>query len=303
MNIDYKNFYSGYAYDYFIHKSGTLQAILENFEQFKESMLNNYITGIDEEDYTRFIKSEIRVTVFQSIETLFELILALDPKGGKLKDCQLLENLSISSWQDNYRRILSIATDSESLNFLNALVKIGGEDIEVWKYIFYFNMKVRDEHAQMLEESKQGIQLFLSGIAKIFSVREEYNAYKHGVRILNTFKSFQIIPSDQSSEGMTFDLKDSVSFFFERKHKEKNNEYVVKTKVFHTNRDLRIINLCGFLISNIIQIRKFALMPEELKQEEAIYFLNEKDVLECLTMVREGGIYVDDIKFKTEKFD
>jgi hypothetical protein len=38
--------------------------------------------GTDKTRYTLFIKSEIRITCFHAVETLFELIFALEPKDG-----------------------------------------------------------------------------------------------------------------------------------------------------------------------------------------------------------------------------
>ena len=42
------------------------------------------IEGYNEKDFRRVIKGEIRQTYFHSIETLFELIFALEPQGGSI---------------------------------------------------------------------------------------------------------------------------------------------------------------------------------------------------------------------------
>lgn len=84
--IDKNTFYSSYLYDYFGYKLFLYSITLWNLEQFENNSCINNQRGYKRRDLEILLKSEIRQTYFQSIETLFELIFALKPKGTILFD-------------------------------------------------------------------------------------------------------------------------------------------------------------------------------------------------------------------------
>src|SRR5688572_8268271 len=100
--FDLKDFYTSYQYDYYIYKMMTYHSILDNIDKFKEEILRESVSGFIKEDFQRMLKSEIRQTLYHSIETVFELIFALLPKNtSQLEDINILANLSNSDWRKN----------------------------------------------------------------------------------------------------------------------------------------------------------------------------------------------------------
>jgi hypothetical protein len=103
---------------------------------------------------------------------LFELIFALDPKGGALRDESILHLMVTSKQSVNYGRIKDISTGKDYLDFLEGICIQEGQ-VPVWKHIFYFqqNMNMSDEGNALFSDSIKGIKYFIKHIADIFSNR------------------------------------------------------------------------------------------------------------------------------------
>jgi hypothetical protein len=257
--FDHKLFYANYAYDYYLYKLGTLRAILADTAKFDKDFLSTIVEGTDQTGYTRFIKSEVRMTCFHAIETLFELILALEPKDGILRDEKILHSLVTADPAINYRRIREISKDINTLNFLNNICIQDGQ-IPLWMHIFYFqlNLDLPDDAKDKFLESEKAIKHFIKHIADIFSDREEYNAYKHGLRIMHTL-DFVSIGVENDPSQMVDDLSDSMTLLtFEKgpKKTDKPTAEIIDVISFDTNVDMEIIQICYYMINNIINRRK-----------------------------------------------
>ncbi|MCF2501366.1 hypothetical protein [Dyadobacter chenhuakuii] len=258
IQFDHIHFYANYAYDYYIYKHGTLKAILDNAEKFEQEFLSKMVNGTEQTRYTQFIKSEIRITCFHAIETLFELIFALDPQGGALRDESILHSMVTSKQSVNYGRIKDISTGKDNLDFLEGICIQEGQ-VPVWKHIFYFqqNVNMSDEGNALFSDSIKGIKYFIKHIADIFSNREEYNAYKHGLRIMHTV-NYVSIGRENDPSPFVDDLSDSMSLLtleIDAKTKKPVAE-IIDIISFDTDVDMEIIQVCYNMINNIISRRK-----------------------------------------------
>lgn len=296
MEINYKAFYTQYAYNYHLYKVTTLSSILDKTEAFQKDYLAADISDYDETDYTRFLKGEIRVTCFHVIETLFELIFGLEPKDGKCTDFELLKEISTSNFQKNYSRIERIATDESELHFLDLETPQFGNHL-LWLHIFFFAPPLEKLGVpEMLQDSYEAIKLFLREAAKTFTRRYEYNAYKHGTRILNAFQEFGWSDVD-GTNSFSYDLSDSMSFFTVEKVNGMPVNEVVTTKMFNTKKDIKMILLATKLITNIIRRRRWVLVPEDRGGEHpgSTNFVKEAVVDMMRTHNSSSGFIVEDI--------
>ncbi|TLV00359.1 hypothetical protein [Dyadobacter luticola] len=296
MEINYKAFYTQYAYDYHLYKVTTLSSILDRCEAFQEDYLAAQISGYNEADYARFLKGEIRVTCFHVIETLFELIFGLEPKEGKCRDLDLLQAISTSNFQKNYSRIERIATDESELAFLDlATAQFGNHPL--WMHIFFFAPPLKEPGVpELLQDSYEAIKLFLKEAAITFSRRYEYNAYKHGTRVLNAFQEFGWSDPD-GQNAVKYDLSDSMSFFTVEKQDGKAVNEVITTKMFNTKKDIKMILLANMPITNIIRRRRWVLVPEDRGGDNpgSTNFMKEAVLDMIRTHNGPAGFIIDDI--------
>jgi len=299
LNETYKGFYSSYAYDYHTYKISTLQAILKNTTDFNDRYLGDDLVGFEETDFTRFLKSEIRMTCFHAIETLFELIFGLEPSNGKCNDYELLQVISTSDFRKNYARIGQMASNEAEFDFLDIQTPDFG-NYPLWMHIFYFAPPNDPEVKKVLEESNIAIRMFLKEVATTFSNRNEYNAYKHGIRALNMFQEFGMSDLDDSNP-VSFDLNDSMSFFTVEKDKGKVVAQIINTKLFNTNKDIKMTLLCSRLIANIILRRKWMFMPEDRKGPLRTYNFPMSEVSDMIRIrPASGGMVADSMTIRTE---
>lgn len=257
IKFDHKIFYNSYAYDYYLYKLGTLKAILVDVPKFDQEFLPGYVQDVNRDNYIRFIKSELRMTCFHAIETLFELIFALEPKDGLLRDEKILQSLTAASAKTNYARIGNMAKDLTKLDFLDVICE-EDQKVPVWLHIFYFksNFQIQSQFKDELLESGKAIRYFLYRIAKIFSNRSEYNAYKHGIRIMNTL-TYVSIGTGNGNLPVSFDMKDTMSLFsIEKDDMKKPLAEIVDVISFDTDANIEIIRICYYIIHNIISCRR-----------------------------------------------
>lgn len=256
--FDHKIFYKKYAYDYYLYKVGTFQSILADIKKFDQEFLSDFVEGADQTEYSRFVKSEIRMTCFHAIETLFEIIFALEPKDGELRDEKLLQTLTTAKPKANYDRIGEISKDINKLYFLDEIC-IDSPQVPLWMHIFYFkaNMEADSELKEELLESRKAIRYFLYRIAETFHNRAEYNAYKHGLRIMHTLDHFSL-GAENDPNPYVEDLSNSMSLFSIEKDKVTNKPVaeIIDVIDFDTNTDLEVIKYCYLMIKNIIASRK-----------------------------------------------
>src|SRR5687767_4849837 len=70
-------FYRSFMVDFFLYKQATYKNIIDNFEKLEPLVLKD-VFDYKKDEYLNAIKSSIRVTYFHCIETLFEIIFAIE---------------------------------------------------------------------------------------------------------------------------------------------------------------------------------------------------------------------------------
>ncbi|MBU2906406.1 hypothetical protein KO529_16540 [Arenibacter algicola] len=300
METDYQLFYKSYLKEFHLVKAINLKRTIENHieleEQVKKYEIHNSLT-----ENTKFIlQADLRQNYFHAIETFFEFFFAFLPINRKIPDNKaILRKLVKSNWRKNYKKIQSIATGKLKLNFLDEIIDFEGHKVSVGHYMFYLgifpNGKFPDKLFKSIEKSINDVKFGLIEIAKDFSDRDEYNAYKHALRIFPSFKALYLLDAETNKVGMEWDLSNSLSF---QTYEEKNEKSSIRTKVFDTERDFKMTLFCGNLIYNIMAFREIVFCGHsEVDKKIAIRIFDKDAIDEC----KEYNVKIQDLEFTTER--
>lgn len=263
------DFYEAYLYDYHKIKIKQLYYSLNNIDNYISSIYSDKDPHIINDDRIKErielqLRIDIRMTMFHSIETLFELIFALSPINGvDANELDLIHMLSNSNFRRNYEEIKKISLDQNYLNKFNDIISINGFQTTILEYLFYRILinstlleddKFKSEYNESLIAIKNG--LFI--IAKEFNDRDDYNAFKHSLRVINTIKSIYLAKANNINDNIKFDYSNSITYLKDVSKKE-NKDCTIVVKPFDTIRDYNITDFCSKLIYQIIRYRQTAL--------------------------------------------
>jgi hypothetical protein len=243
-----KQFFSSYLVDHFLYKQYALFNIVEKYASLKDQVLDG-LAEIEDDKVLKSLRLEIRATYFQAIETLFELIFSLEPRRNIIDNRNIWYFLSTSQWRKNYKRIKRIAAGDTA--FLDRAV-VAGKNLKIpfLQYLFYFGV-TNPSMLDAVRGSSEPIKKFLVAFAKEFSERDEYNAFKHALRILPTVQKLEAIPHGAQKPILTIDMSDSVSFL-----DDVDGAITLHLRPLDTIRDMRMGLVCSNLISNIVLSRR-----------------------------------------------
>lgn len=288
MISDPKIFYDTYLTNYHGTKATYLRHILDNIEKFEIEFFKKKLHGDKKDAFRRTIKSDLRQTYFHSIESFFELFFALNPKGKRvLDDENVLFNLTNSKWQENYRRIKEIADNDKVLDFLDEEIEVMGKQVTIGNYIFYMGIFNKDKYPHLktqIDSSIDAIKYGLAIVAKDFVKREEYNAYKHGLRIIPAVSKFMLADAETMEIKFEWDLTDSMSFYAPTKNPD---ELTIITKLFDCERDYQMTLFCSNLIRHMVFYRKISFgknrenTTNKNKRRIAVTFFGKEPIERC----------------------
>ena len=260
-----KLFYISFLADYFILRATTYKSIIEN-DDLAEVILSKSPNGLNKENYIKSLKASLRQNYFHSIETLFEIMFAiemgLDKKSDPAQDELIQYHLTHSS-KKNLKRIEPLGKEENTApNFLDReyIFVIDGEQktFPLLQYLFYYIISPIDSGAnnatdEELQESLSAIRLSIQHLAKDFTDRTEYNSYKHRFRLMPIF-------GDDDTMMFMTPTPDNVLEF--------------TTRVFDVERDYKMTRLVSDLIQAIIHARK-SYYFKDIKPNPAFFKLDE----------------------------
>jgi hypothetical protein len=258
--FDPKIFYQTYQKNYHRIKANYIK---KYFDQLERKKKKKPLTK-DEVETRRTLQIDLRQTYFHAIETFFELFFALNPKGKTVfEDEKVLFRLTNSDWKKTFNNIEKIAEDENALDFLKEKIDFKGHEITIGQYLFYCGIfskeKFEKDVFDKMDESIDAIAYGMKIIAKDFIKREEYNAYKHGLRIIPSVTKMKLVDAETRTKSIEFDIADSMSFYMKTKNP---SEIVSIAKTLDTTRDFYLTLLCSEFIHHLIYFRKLALRLE-----------------------------------------
>lgn len=299
MIFEAKDFYQSYLKDYHYIKAKYLKGMLDNLSKSEIEFFGKELLKEDKDNFRLTLKSELRQTYFHAIETFFELLFALNPIGKSSFDDENIQiYLTNSNWTENYKKIKEIAQDDKKLDFLNSEINFAGKIISVGHYLFYMgifpNAKIPSELFEQIKVSLNAIIHGIKLLALDFINKEEYNAYKHGLRIIPSVSHIYFLDAETMEKKIDFDSSDSMSFYIKSKNE---SEIKIITKVFDVERDFQMISFCSNLINNLIFYRRISmkLKCDENKYDKIPIIIFEKDKIDSCNNV---NIPITEIKYE-----
>lgn len=286
--VTIETFYKSYQMHHHRAKASTLFKLLENKDFYKAEDVIDPIWGFNQEDYERMLKIEMRATLFHAIDTLFTLYFCLQPdSNGKVDDLGLFKNLNKRNFY--YNQIKTIADGTNTLLELDSIVDFGGQKIKFGQYLFYYAFK-QEKFPPGLDKSLDAIKHALCLLANELSDTAEYNSYKHSLRSIPAISEFAFAKPDTLEIVMSFDAKNSMTYFQEFK----DNSFSYHTKVFDTTRDYRMTLLASNLIYNIIMFRRASIV-RDLPGIPLAYFSKE-EVNSCFERSNDAFQFINTFK-------
>ena len=277
-------FFSSYLDDYHKFKAITIKNILDNLDTHTQSIFGEGLSAENREAYKKTMQADLRQTYFHAIETFFELFFCLNPLTKKfMGDKNVMIALTQSNWRESYELIKKIATDERALDFLDVEVEMNKFKVAAGHYIFYYGIsgtqKFDEQFSEKISSSLEAIKYGIRLIAKDFIDREEYNCYKHGLRIIPALKELSIVDMNTMEPHIKWSLDDSMSFFLKTKMAD---EVKISTKIFDPARDFQMTYFCSNLISNMVYYRKLAFeIKKDPKALMALAFFGKEQVSAC----------------------
>ena len=303
METDYKTFYSGYLKEFHQVKAIYLKNLLNSIPEIKEK-LEEYEYGIELTKNTKFIvQADLRQNYFHAIESFFELFFALLPDNDKIPDNRhIVRRLSKSNWRSNYKKIEQIAEGKLKLDPLfERQVTFNDHEVSVGQYMFYLGVFSKEKYSpELFKDMKLSLNAIKEGIKAVaidFSKRDEYNAYKHAIRIFPSFKSLHFVNVKDMKKAVKLDLSNSVSY---QVYDDVNKKVSVKTKVFDSERDFQMTSFCSNLIHNIVYFRDLVFGDMSRKGKDEMIAIRMFD-LDALNKCRECNVGIQDLVFSTQQ--
>lgn len=306
METDYKNFYNSYLKEYHEVRAIYLKNILSKTSEInsiiKDNELESQGVKIPLTNNTKFIiQADLRQNYFHSIESFFEFFFAFLPKKGKVPDNRnILRSLVKSNWSQNYKKIEYIANGKLKLNLLDEMIDFFDNNVSVGHYLFYAGTfskeKFNEDYQNAVKKSVESIKKIIKILAVDFSKRDEYNAYKHTMRVFPSFNSFHILNANTLKEEINFDLSNSASYQI---YNDKENETIVKTKLFDPERDFKMTRICSRLIYNMIELRSIVFGDRKGKEENekiALIMFTQENIEDSI----KHNVKIQDLSFSSK---
>lgn len=280
-----KDFYKLYDPSYWKRKVIFLKEAYDNADKVLGFYKNELDTDILDQkaDFKKGIAIDVHFLGYQMIENLFELIFAVLQNDNR----QLWHALSQSNWRKNNKYIEKLGKGDFSVLQLDKkrVADINGEKVEIdpFRWVFYFRgFEIDDDYDW--DKNINNIKKIIRYLAKEFSDREHYNAYKHGLRLYNSSFQLGIGAGDNPSSFSVLGSSDNSINYLTYKLVEKNKKEEIyhaqrTSKPIDIERDTNICMLVYEMIFDIIESRK-PYMNEKPNQKDRIslYHFDEVDM-------------------------
>ncbi len=278
-------FFKKFPYKYWLFKAEMLYNMIEDdASDFHDKDGNLEAIGGNVKDFQQMLKYELHFTYYHQAEALFELIFALEKVMGESKYVWLeMSQVKYSDMRRFREKINRIANGSDELSSKKVNLT-DGRDISFYEWLifdaFVPELEIREDSVNISTKKMDEIILFA---AKDLSDNKEYNAFKHGMRILHLFDHFSIKDKEKNKFEFKFDLKNSFTYVDYPKDKQRKDgkagDVQAVTKGYNPKQDLLKIKFITLLMTGIIEVRKMRFFGNgriiEFQKFDLIKKLNE----------------------------
>jgi hypothetical protein len=242
-----REYYIGYPYRYWFHKARALWHFIEDTSKLSYLRTPN---DTDSDDYIiENLKMEIHMIVFHSAESLFLTTLGhyFYPAAPWLwmSACDQKKSLIIMEFWE--------------AKGLDAIIKQPQEAEEWLRETLYPTVIESDKHYQKAKESAAFIKKFLDRLVTYYIKHNEYNAYKHGLRLFPGQESLTVI--DDTTQKVVSHSQGDMFVFLNHKPLEGtlNGQPVYgrrikrNSKRYDSGLDIKRINVITGILQNFLE--------------------------------------------------
>ena len=229
-----------YQHDFIMKKVAVLKGIVDNHSSVLDIIQGNSgVDFTDEEALISGLKAEIHFSKYHALETMFAIAFALLKQPN---DVWLwLSTYSFSTFNKMIADVAKSGISSVS----------GKNDFETVQSIFYKNCPTDFLEQERTKKAIHKISAIMILCAKELTYKNEYNSYKHGLRIINGSLRLKAV-YDYKSEGK---IISEVPGFVYLDTRDKENAILV-TKPYSYEKSYNMVRLCWHLTSLMIEQRK-----------------------------------------------
>lgn len=246
-------FYQGFDCDYHLNKTNALMCVLENLPQLKKKLFEKNEPQKEIDKFAQTLRAEIYFTECHLAEVTFALLIAAFQKKPHwlfLTEYDMGQvRRAIGSYLERDAHTLTGGRCNSIPEFLDAAVYTGLRPADLAK-------------SARWKESLGNLDWLLRRAGKRYISADEYNAYKHGLRVRTGHTRLAIYPDGQPEKATTIaSSPDSLTFLQVRtdsegarraflrtkhfSHLESFNHIIALWKVLKTIRESRLARLDG----------------------------------------------------------
>ena len=196
-------FYRSYDEAFLFRKAETLMRLADDVEKYKSALLEEDSGNFDEKKFIETLNAEIHFTEFHQFEAFFAVLIAGFqnlPHWLYLTTYTSREiKQKVNAFLDKDLKTVSDGLVDNSNDFVNSAVYAGF-------------MSDSEGVAQNWQQNIDNIFWFITRIARKYIDATEYNAYKHGLRVITGPTFFKLYPTGQPDRGLQYSSENSIRF-------------------------------------------------------------------------------------------
>lgn len=263
-------FYQRFDDSFLLNKAETLLFVAENYEKYKEFAVANGGSeeGIDKK-FAEALRAEVHFTEFHQFEGFFALLIAM---FQELPHWVYLTTYETREIKDKVRAFIDRDIKTVTNGQLNTL-----DEFVDWSVYSGF-ISNEPEKAAKWQTNLDNVIWLLKSMAEKYNEAQEYNAYKHGLRVLTGHTFFRVHLSDNPTGGFGYESDDSLMFLEVEKLTEPQNYRVVHEVYKHFN-PIESINHIAFMsaVLETVKATRLARLKGETDTRLNVFISMNKD--------------------------
>ena len=278
-----KRFYDGFNHKFLYRKAQTLMFLVSQRERFTEMVKQaeetseeestKYLSCQDIDDkYFEGLRAEVYFTEMHQFESFFALLLAY---FQDLPDWLYLRTYTT----EEIKTAIQNYVDGNISAATNGAVSTREDFIIHAVYAGCYSDELKENNEW--NESVDNIDWFIKRAGQRYLEAAEYNAYKHGLRVLTGHTWFRVWPNDAAGnpQGQGFvlgDSEDSLSFPELEDQGEGGLTAVEVTKHFNPKENFEHIQIMQLILDEVMRTRGARINREPIEHLETILIDREK---------------------------
>ena len=185
-------FYQSYDEAFLYRKAETLMLLVDDVEKYKSALLGEDSKNFDEKKFVETLNAEIHFTEFHQFEAFFAVLIAV------FQD--LPHWLYLTTYKSReIKEKINDFLERDLKRVSNGLVDNSDDFIKAAVYAGFTSDN--EGIAQKWQENIDNIFWFITRLARKYINGTEYNAYKHGLRVLTGPTFIKFSPTGQPDKG------------------------------------------------------------------------------------------------------